>query len=81
MKKKTLARQTAEMIAEDLFTSGGGSNLKATRLVMELPGHGELPGPGWCIEAVTDRIEETLLRKHLTIWLETKQIQKAQKKG
>lgn len=81
MKKKTLARQTAELIANELFTSGGGSGLKATRLVQELPGHGELPGPGWCIESVADRIEETLLRKHLSIWLETKKIQKAQKKG
>lgn len=72
MKNKTLARQTAEMIAADLFTSGGGSHRKANRLVMEFTAIPTLEGPGWCKEAVVNRIEEVLLRKHLTHWIEKK---------
>lgn len=70
MKKKTLARQTAELIAADLFTYYG-SDMKPVRLVMEFKGHPR-EGPGWCQEAVADRIEEVLLRKHLTHWIEKK---------
>lgn len=67
---RTIARQVAELIAEDLFTSGNG--LKVHRLVMEIEGTGTMWGVGWCKEAVADQIEEVLLRKHLNHWIETK---------
>lgn len=61
MKKSTLARRTAELIARELFGTMFGN---ATRLKLEF--HGDAPsGPGWCEAAVADHIEDILNRKHV----------------
>lgn len=51
-------RKLAEMIAAYLFRNGNGDHAK--RLVLELEGGRD--GGGWSERAVTDRIEELLLK-------------------
>lgn len=59
--RRTLARQTAELIARELFGTMFGN---ATRLKLEFKGD-EVSGPGWCERAVADHITEILNRKHV----------------
>lgn len=60
--RRTLARQTAELIARELFSYGP---TKINRLVMELDYNPPLHGPGWCESAVVEQIENILNRKHV----------------
>lgn len=57
--RRTLARQTAELIARELFSNG------VNRLVCELSYGPKLPGMGWCEGHVADKIAEILNRKHV----------------
>lgn len=60
--RRTLARQTAELIAHELFSYGP---TKIHRLVMELDDGPRLHGLGWCERAVAQHITEILNRKHV----------------
>ena len=48
------SRDIAREIAQQLFVDGFGG--KARRLVMEYEGGPDVPGSGWCLGAVADRI-------------------------
>jgi len=56
----TKTQKLAYRIANDLFTSGGGSGRRASRLVLE-NGDGS-NGGGWGFKAVMDRIASHLER-------------------
>lgn len=56
-------KKLAHQIADDLFTDGWGD--KADRLVMftkKTEVETAISKPGWCKEAVVDRIEERLIK-------------------
>ncbi len=53
-------RAIAAAIARDLFTDGAGN--RADRLAMKHGNQVETEGSGWCEKAVSDRIEDHLVR-------------------
>lgn len=55
---KSKLKRVAYLIANDLFTSGGGSGRQADRLVLEYKDGGN--GGGWCKQAVVDLITRYL---------------------
>jgi len=54
----TKTQKLAYRIANDLFTSGGGSGRRAVRLVLENSDGSN--GGGWCFKAAVARIETHL---------------------